>query len=121
MLSLPYEEVKLKIENAHSITILSHINPDADALGTSLGIYHLLQTQHRDKRIEIVNFSKELPRYLDFLPNFHKIKQKMDYDDSLVITCDSGSIDRLGFDLEGREIINIDHHQSNTMYGVSRC
>lgn len=41
----------------------------------------------------------------------------MNYDDSLVITCDCGSIDRLGFNIEGREIINIDHHQSNTMYG----
>lgn len=118
MNTLPYEEVKAKIEDANSITILSHLNPDADALGTSLGIYNLLQTQYRDKRIEIVNFSKALPRYLDFLPNFHRIKHQIDYDDSLVITCDSGSIDRLGFDLEGREIINIDHHQSNTMYGL---
>jgi phosphoesterase RecJ-like protein len=41
----------------------------------------------------------------------------MDYEESLVISCDCGSIDRLGFDLKGRDIINIDHHQSNTGYG----
>lgn len=42
----------------------------------------------------------------------------MDYANSLVISCDCGSIDRLGFDLEGREILNIDHHKSNTNYGT---
>ena len=41
----------------------------------------------------------------------------MDYTDSLILSCDCGSVDRLGFDLEGRDIINIDHHESNTGYG----
>lgn len=116
-MSLPVEEVKQKIEEAQAITILSHINPDADALGTALGIFHLLRTAHKDKRVEIVNASTVLPLYLDFLPNFQKIKHKIDYDESLIITCDSGSLDRLGFEVEGREIINIDHHYSNTMFG----
>lgn len=118
ILSLPYEEVRKKIEETESITILSHINPDADALGTALGVYHLLHNNHKSKKIEIVNASKVLPRYLDFLPDFHKIKHKMDYEKGLVITCDSGSLDRLGFDVTGRELINIDHHQSNTNYGT---
>jgi len=109
-------EVKEKIVNATSITILSHLNPDADALGTALGIYALL-TQKKGMKVEVVNASMELPRYLDFLPNFNKIKHQMDYKDSLIISCDCGSIDRLGFDLEGRDIINIDHHTSNTQYG----
>ncbi len=112
----PYEEVKEKIESAECITILSHINPDADALGTALGIYSLLKKE-KIKRVEVVNATKVLPRYLDFLPGFDKIKHKIEYDNSLIISCDCGSIDRLGFDLEGREIINIDHHKSNTRYG----
>ncbi|MDM5271298.1 bifunctional oligoribonuclease/PAP phosphatase NrnA [Sulfurovum sp. zt1-1] len=116
-LPLPYEEVQNKIESAQSITILSHINPDADALGTALGIYHILSSNHKGKKIEVVNASKVLPRYLDFLPHYQKIKHKMDYEKGLVITCDSGSLDRLGFDVSGRELINIDHHQSNTNYG----
>ena len=113
---LPFEDVKKKIEEAKSVTILSHLNPDADTLGTSLGIYALL-TKDKNKKVEVVNASNALPDHLDFLPHFKKIKYKMDYTDSLIIACDCGSIDRLGFDLEGRDIINIDHHQSNTMYG----
>ena len=71
MENLPYKEVKEKIEQAESITILSHLNPDADTLGTSLGIYALL-SKALHKRVEVVNASKALPLYLDFLPNFKK-------------------------------------------------
>jgi phosphoesterase RecJ-like protein len=112
----PYELVKEKIKSAETITIVSHLNPDADALGTILGIYALLK-QDKDKKVEVVNASSVLPIYLNFLPNFKKIKHHMDYKNSLIIACDCGSIDRLGFNLEGRDIINIDHHQSNTGYG----
>lgn len=115
--SIPYDEVKSKIANASSVTILSHVNPDADALGTALGIYALLR-EVKGLKVEIVNASIALPLHLDFLPHFKKIKHKMDYVDSLIISCDSGSIDRLGFDLSEREIINVDHHQSNTLYGT---
>ncbi|GIT98542.1 bifunctional oligoribonuclease/PAP phosphatase NrnA [Sulfurovum sp. TSL1] len=114
--SLPYDAVRNKIEDAGSVTILSHLNPDADTLGTALGLYALLSSDKRLK-VEIVNASTELPLYLDFLPNFKKIKHHIDYADSVIISCDCGSVDRLGFDLEGRDIINIDHHQSNTRYG----
>jgi len=112
---LPFAEVKEKMDRYESITILSHLNPDADALGTALGIYALC-IEHK-KKIEVVNASTTLPYHLDFLPYFKKIKHHMDYDKSLIISCDCGSIDRLGFDLENRDIINIDHHESNTNYG----
>ncbi len=112
----PYEEVKTKIQSAECITILSHLNPDADAIGTALGIYNLLK-KDKIKRVEVVNGSKALPLHLDFLPGFDKIKHQIEYENSLIISCDCGSIDRLGFDLDGRDIINIDHHRSNTQYG----
>jgi phosphoesterase RecJ-like protein len=99
-----------------SVTVLSHIHPDADAIGTSLGIYTLLKRQGH--RVEVANATADLPRHLDFLEGFSKIKKQIDYDDSLVIACDCGSIERLGFDLEGRTIVNIDHHPSNTLYGT---
>jgi len=115
-MKLPYAEVKKMIDEAGAVSILSHVNPDADTLGTALGIYALLKSD-KNKRVEIVNASSALPQHLDFLPNFKKIKHKIDYSDSLIIACDCGSVDRLGFDLKGRSILNIDHHKSNTMYG----
>jgi len=105
-----------KLQEYRAITILTHINPDGDTLGTGLGIYALLKANTKHK-IEIVNISTDLPIYLDFLPSYRKIKSKMDYIDSLVICCDGGSLDRFGVDLEGRDIVNIDHHHTNKYYG----
>ncbi len=110
------QDLKTIIDNHRNITILSHINPDADAIGTSLGIYTLLKAYK--KQVEVVNYSTDLPQHLDFLPNFSKIKHKIDYAESLIIICDCGSIDRVGFDLTDRVIINIDHHQTNQNYGT---
>jgi len=113
----PIAEVREQLAKARNITILTHLNPDADTIGTGLGIYNLLK-QDKTKRVEIANASNMLPQYLDFLPSFKKIKHKIDFEDSLIIACDSGSINRLGFDLENRKILNIDHHNSNEYYGT---
>jgi len=115
-LYFPYDEVKALIESAEGVTILSHLNPDADAIGTALGIYALLKEQ-KIRHVEVVNASRILPRYLDFLCGYEKIKTKIEYEKSLIIACDCGNIERLGFNLSGRKILNIDHHQSNEMYG----
>ncbi len=115
--NFPIAEVKEQLERAKNITILTHLNPDADTIGTGLGIYNILK-QDKTKKIEIVNASNMLPQYLDFLPSFEKIKYKMDFEESLIIACDCGSINRLGFDLENREILNVDHHNSNEYYGT---
>jgi len=111
-----FESAKTLIDKYDRITILTHLNPDADTIGTALGIYELLK---RDgKQVEIANYAKILPMYLDFLPNFSRIKNRIDFQDSLVISCDCGSVDRLGFDVSNYEILNIDHHKSNTNYGT---
>jgi phosphoesterase RecJ-like protein len=98
------------------VTLLTHKNPDADTLGTALGIYEILK--NNGKQVEVCNASGNLPNYLDFLPHFAKIKNRIDFDNSLIISCDAGSIDLLEFDLTSREIVNIDHHKSNTNYGI---
>ena len=110
------EPVKKLISKYEKITILTHLNPDADTIGTALGVYEILKNS--GKQVEVVNYSRNLPINLDFLPYFVKIKNQINFDKSLIITCDTGSIDRLGFELHSREILNIDHHQSNTMYGT---
>ena len=65
-------KVKSKIDKYSKITIITHINPDADTLGTALGIYALLVLD-RTKKIEVVCASVHLPIHLDFLPNYKKI------------------------------------------------
>jgi phosphoesterase RecJ-like protein len=104
------------LQKHRQITVLSHINPDPDAIGTALGVYSWLKEQNY--QAEVVNFSEDIPHFLDFLPYFSKIKRKMDFEDSLIITCDCGSIDRVGFVTKERTIINIDHHLTNQQFGL---
>jgi len=108
-------ELKKFIDGYSKITILSPINPDGDAIGTSLGIYNILKSE--GKQVEMVNATKRLPLYLDFLPNFSKIKNRVEFDEGLVIACNTVSVDRLGFDISSRDILNIDCHKSNSHYG----
>ncbi|RUM55562.1 MAG: bifunctional oligoribonuclease/PAP phosphatase NrnA, partial [Marinomonas sp.] len=98
------------------VSIITHKTPDADTLGTALGLYDLLKEEK--KQVEVCNAGKNLPNHLDFLPHFARIKRQIDFENSLIISCDSGSIDLLEFDLSLRTIVNIDHHKSNTNYGT---
>lgn len=99
-----------------NITVVSHINPDADTIGTALGLYTWLREQ--GFQVEVVNLSADIPIRLDYIANFSKIKNRIDFDNSLIISCDCASIDRVGFDMNGRDIVNIDHHMSNTGFGI---
>jgi len=110
------EEVYRLIDRYNKITVITHLNPDADTIGTALGIYGLLKNS--GKQVEVVNYGKNIPIQLDFLPNYSKIKNQINYDKSLIIACDAGTVERLGFDLRGRDILNIDHHKSNTYFGT---
>ncbi len=104
-----------KIKNSNKILLLSHINPDGDALGSSLGMYAVLKKMN--KKVTVFNATKPLPAYLDFLPGFDKIVNKVPSKADLIISFDCGSFDRLGLDEKFTFLINIDHHISNTAYG----
>ncbi len=103
-----------KIKEAGSIALLTHINPDADTLGSALGMYHALK--ELGKRVVVVNVS-ELPYNLDFLPAIERVQKKLPSWSDLWISFDSGSFDRLGIEEKEAFLINIDHHRTNTMYG----
>ncbi len=104
-----------KIEEADNIVLVSHINPDGDALGSSLSLYPILKKM--GKKVSVFNATKDLPSYLDFLPNFDKVVNKLPNKIDLMISFDCGSFDRLGIEKRPDFLINIDHHISNTNYG----
>ena len=104
-----------KIEESNSIVLAAHINPDGDALGSSLSLYPILKKM--GKNVKVFNVTKPLPMYLDFLPNFEKVTDKLPKNYDLLISFDCGSFDRLGIEQRPPFLINIDHHISNTKYG----
>ncbi|CAA6805251.1 MAG: Phosphoesterase [uncultured Sulfurovum sp.] len=100
------EEFTSLLEKHDKVSIITHSRANGGTLGTGLGIYAILK--NLGKQVEICNVNKKLPNHLDFLPHFAKIKNQIDFDNSLIITCESYNIDILGFDLSSKVIVNID-------------
>ena len=106
-----------EINNAESIVILTHENPDGDAIGSSLALYNGLKQIGKDPDLIIPEF----PQTFEFLKNSKEVKKEgktEKYD--LAIALDCGDIKRLnGFAkyFEDANVrISIDHHSANTMF-----
>ncbi|HHD77255.1 MAG TPA: bifunctional oligoribonuclease/PAP phosphatase NrnA [Campylobacteraceae bacterium] len=111
-----YQKAWQLITRSHYITLISHVNPDGDALGSSLSLYPILKDM--GKKVSIVNVTTPLPIRYDFLPNYDKIKNTLPSRVDLLISFDCGSYDRLGIAPLDVPLINIDHHITNTRYGT---
>lgn len=111
------DNIKEEIENAKKIVLLTHENPDGDAIGSSLAMYHALKQLNKEVDLII----PEMPPIYGFLAGADEIKKESTithYD--LAISLDSADIKRLnGFAnyFEDATVkINIDHHASNNMF-----
>ena len=107
-----------EINKAESIVILTHENPDGDAIGTGLALYNALKEYGKNPDIII----PEYPRTFSFLPGADEIKKSSDIEKyDLAISVDCATIKMLnGFAnyFENAKVkVSIDHHSTNTMFG----
>lgn len=112
------EHILEEIKKAKKIVILTHENPDGDAIGSSLGMYIALRKMGKEPDIII----PELPRVYNFLPEIENVKKegpKEPYD--LAIALDCATIKMLNgwanYFEDAKVKVTIDHHGTNTMYG----
>lgn len=112
------DNIKEEILKANSIVILTHENPDGDAIGSSIAMYIALSRLGKNPDMIIPEFPK-LYSFLPFADKALKEGKKDVYD--LAIAVDSATIDRLNgwsnYFENAKSKIVIDHHASNTMYG----
>jgi phosphoesterase RecJ-like protein len=102
------------IRERNSFVITSHVRPDGDAIGSALGLLHLLEGM--GKRASVV-FVDPIPPNFHCLPGVDRITPRFPVADAVIfLECDSierSSIDRLEFDAVRPALtINIDHHRS---------
>src|ERR1051325_457348 len=105
------------IESKRRFAITSHIRPDGDSLGSSLGLFWLLRAL--DKEVEVVMRDAVPHAYLK-LPGSElvRVTPRIDrpYDAVFVIEC--SDITRPGLvDLERQFVVNIDHHSTTALFG----
>ena len=108
------------IDSSHSISLVSHINPDGDNLGSMLGFG--LSLIKYGKNVDLVK-PDLIPDDYRFLPGILNLSGYGELRDSvdLLIVLDSSDPSRLGenrhlLDL-AKQVVNIDHHVSNSLFG----
>jgi bifunctional oligoribonuclease and PAP phosphatase NrnA len=111
------------IEGADVVALACHVNPDGDALGSMLGLFHVLRAAGRDVVASFPPPFLVAPHYRD-LPGLDLLTKPADFpaEPDVMVTFDCGSLGRLG-DLHSsaeaaHELIVLDHHVSNTRYGT---
>ncbi len=107
------------IRQNHSFCVVGHVRPDGDCIGSQLGL--TLALRNLGKKVVCWN-QDPLPqkyRFLDPEGIIQPPRRGMKFD--CVIATDCASFERLGnvgpFIARRKPLINIDHHESNTLYG----
>ena len=110
------------------ITIIPHRNPDGDAMGSSLALYHFLLKKNHQVLVMIPN---ECPDFLEWMPGIENVlvfdnnvksSTKILSDSDVVFTLDFNALHRTGEEMEvvlkqlSTVFIMIDHHQSPDNY-----
>jgi bifunctional oligoribonuclease and PAP phosphatase NrnA len=74
------------IKQAQRVLVLTHRDPDGDALGSSLALQHALKKMGKD--VDVV-FQGVLPEVFSYLPSFGQAKTSFDGSSDLVLTIDT--------------------------------
>lgn len=115
-----FEKLKDIIASNSSFLLTTHVNPDADAIGSEIAVYHILK--ELNKKVDIINHS-ETPYNLKFLDGENVI-QKFDAQKHLNIFEEADVLIALDFNRSNRMVsmqeyflssdkikVCIDHHQ----------
>lgn len=111
------------IADARSVTILCHVYPDSDTIGAGLALGMALDRVGTDVQISF-SAPGTLPESLLTLPGCELLVDPTEIrqDTDLVVTVDVPSMSRLGklaAVVEAADnVLVIDHHKSNTMFGT---
>jgi len=121
MVAMKINDIVNKIKLFKKIAITFHSSPDGDSLGSSLAL--LIGLRKLKKEVYII--SKEvIPQEFLFLPYSNEINGETSEplkDTECVIVLDCGDFKRINANLPMHnkkfELINMDHHLSNDLYG----
>lgn len=117
------DQVKLSLDTPQKIVITSHRNPDGDAIGSSLALYHFLQSKGHS--VNII-FPSLYPVSFEWMPQIEKISifdtqtdacTSLLFLSDIIFVLDYNSLDRVDKmgdfmkTLKRQQLIMIDHHR----------
>ncbi|MEA2551452.1 MAG: bifunctional oligoribonuclease and phosphatase NrnA [Actinomycetota bacterium] len=121
---MDFERAGAVLSSAPAVAIACHVNPDADALGSMLGLASVLRARGVDVTTSVPNDPFSVPPWLRLLPGGEHLTPAHDFPQApdVMVTCDCASSDRLQQLLPiakaAKELIWIDHHRSNDGLGT---
>lgn len=114
------ERVIAALRAAPSVAVIAHVNPEGDAIGSTLAA--VLALQAAGKTAGAFN-ADPLPPGLAHLPGVSGLRRAVPRDPpfSCYLVVDTSDLDRTGGLLDGRRrdavVLNVDHHPGNTRFG----
>lgn len=116
------EQIAKRIRQANRVAIFTHMRPDGDAIGSALALSAALDFLKTPNQVCV---ETEIPSNLTFVEGVEKIVKKPRGEYDLLIVVDCSDEQRLGalseeYFIAKRkkiDVINIDHHVSNTRFG----
>jgi phosphoesterase RecJ-like protein len=116
------DQVISEVHRADKFILVTHENPDGDALGSLQAMHEVLDGLGKDSVMFMSPDEFPLPFEYRFFPWNGLISVAPDdLDARTVIFLDCGNIDRNPADVlndDERHIVNIDHHHDNTRFGT---
>lgn len=106
------------IENKQKFAITTHIRPDGDGIGSSLGLCWLLRSL--GKKAEVI-VCGHIPVAYSLLPGADEIRtvEKIDKDYDAVFVIECSDVERPGIAGLGEQFtVNIDHHATSEHFGT---
>lgn len=115
-------EIKELLSTPQNIVIIPHRNPDGDAIGSSLALYHYLKKEHS---VSVVA-PNDYPNFLKWMPSSDDVKlfdkqnkqsKRVLENASIVFLLDFNALHRIGEDMQKTveklktTFVMIDHHQ----------
>lgn len=123
MILKQFKELQTFLETPRNIVIVGHRNPDGDAVGSTLGLYHYLKKKGHEPTVVVPN---EYPDFLHWLPG-SDTTYRFDWQNSqsqraikksdIIFLLDFNALHRVGSDMQNtleaypNDFALIDHHQ----------
>jgi len=109
--------IMTELSKSRKIAILSHKDPDADAISSGLLFLEFLKRKFKGKDIKFI-LNQEIPKYckkIPFVENITKYKDlpNKNFDSVVVLDCDESRVDCFEIFDKAKTKINIDHHRNN--------
>lgn len=106
-------------ETADSFLLLAHTTPDGDAIGSLCGLAHTLTAWGKQGHILLPEGIPD--RYSWIVPPWPVVSSPPPNQEACAVVLDCADLDRVGRELTGllrrRDVVNIDHHTGNTLFG----